>query len=60
MAAPTLPGLGRAQVKSALTGEATEVTLTHVGWERLADADAQRRGYDTGWDVVLGADRDAS
>ena len=34
---------------------ATRVELEHRGWERVAEAAAEKRGnYDTGWDVVLG------
>jgi len=33
----------------------TTVELTHSGWERWADGDAQARGYSGGWDVVLAA-----
>lgn len=33
----------------------TEVTLTHSGWEVwAAEAPDKRRGYDSGWDHVLG------
>lgn len=40
------------------TGEATEVTLVHGGWEKVSDPEGQRRSYETGWDTVLGAFRD--
>ncbi len=34
---------------------ATRVELEHRGWERVAEAAAEKRGnYDSGWDVVLG------
>lgn len=33
----------------------TIVELTHSGWERWADGDAQARGYSRGWDIVLAA-----
>ena len=39
---------------------ATRVELEHRGWERIAEAAAEKReNYDTGWEVVLGtyADR---
>ncbi len=33
----------------------TQVTLTHSGWQVWADeAPDKRKGYDTGWDYVLG------
>jgi uncharacterized protein YndB with AHSA1/START domain len=36
-------------------GDGTRVELEHRGWERVAEAGADKRGsYDTGWDVVLG------
>ena len=31
----------------------TIVELTHSGWERWADGEAQARGYNEGWDIVL-------
>lgn len=35
--------------------DGTRVELEHRGWERLAEAGAERRAsYDTGWDFVLG------
>jgi uncharacterized protein YndB with AHSA1/START domain len=34
---------------------ATAVALTHSGWERRADGAKARLGYDSGWEVVLGA-----
>jgi hypothetical protein len=34
---------------------ATVVELTHSGWERRADGATARRGYDSGWEPVLGA-----
>jgi uncharacterized protein YndB with AHSA1/START domain len=33
----------------------TLVELTHSGWERRSDGAEARGGYDSGWDVVLGA-----
>jgi uncharacterized protein YndB with AHSA1/START domain len=33
----------------------TLVELTHSGWERRADGAEARRGYDSGWEFVLGA-----
>ncbi|HUG42415.1 MAG TPA: SRPBCC domain-containing protein [Longimicrobiales bacterium] len=42
------------------TGDATEVTLVHGGWESLgAGAEAKRREYEEGWELVLGSYRDA-
>ncbi len=36
-------------------GTGTRVELEHRGWERLAEAGAEKReSYDTGWDFVLG------
>jgi uncharacterized protein YndB with AHSA1/START domain len=36
-------------------GHGTRVELEHRGWERLAEAGAEKRAnYDTGWDFVLG------
>jgi uncharacterized protein YndB with AHSA1/START domain len=34
---------------------ATVVELRHSGWERRADGATARRGYDSGWEAVLGA-----
>jgi uncharacterized protein YndB with AHSA1/START domain/uncharacterized protein YciI len=34
-------------------GDGTLVTLTHSGWERLADPEAARADYDRGWPLVL-------
>jgi uncharacterized protein YndB with AHSA1/START domain len=33
----------------------TVVELTHSGWERRSDGAAARLGYDSGWEVVVGA-----
>lgn len=41
-------------VSFAGTGAGTRVELTHTGWEARPDSVASRRGYDSGWDVVLG------
>jgi uncharacterized protein YndB with AHSA1/START domain len=35
----------------------TIVELTHSGWNRRSDGAAARRGYDSGWDIVLVAYR---
>jgi len=42
------------RVDFAPTADGTTVTLVHSGWERLAEADAMRSNYDTGWAYVLG------
>ena len=34
-------------------GDGTVVTLTHTGWERLAEPEAARAEYDRGWPLVL-------
>jgi uncharacterized protein YndB with AHSA1/START domain len=33
----------------------TVVELTHSGWDRRPDGAAARLGYDSGWDIVMGA-----
>jgi uncharacterized protein YndB with AHSA1/START domain len=38
---------------SPADGGGTVVGLTHSGWERWADGEAQAAGYDEGWDLVL-------
>ena len=35
--------------------ERTVVELTHSGWQRRSDGAQARLGYDSGWEVVLGA-----
>ena len=35
--------------------ERTVVELTHSGWERRSDGATARLGYDSGWEIVLGA-----
>ena len=40
-------------VHFAPDGDGTIVTLTHSGWERLAEPDAARKEYDRGWPHVL-------
>jgi uncharacterized protein YndB with AHSA1/START domain len=44
----------RVEVTFAAEGEGTLVTLVHSGWADRADGAKARKGYDTGWDVVLG------
>lgn len=35
-------------------GDETEVKLVHSGWEKLgAEAEANRQGYDNGWELVF-------
>ena len=34
-------------------GDGTVVTLTHTGWERLADPEAAREEYNSGWPRVI-------
>jgi hypothetical protein len=34
---------------------ATLVALAHSGWDRRADGASARTGYDSGWEIVLGA-----
>lgn len=38
-----------------LGAAATLVALTHSGWDRRADGASARTGYDSGWEIVLGA-----
>ena len=40
-------------VDFAVDGDGTLVTLTHTGWERLAEPEAARAEYDGGWPLVL-------
>ncbi len=40
-------------VDFAPAGDGTLVTLTHTGWERLAEPAAARAEYDRGWPLVL-------
>ncbi len=43
------------EVRFTSEGEGTRVDVTHRGWERLGGGAAgARRGYDSGWDEVLG------
>jgi uncharacterized protein YndB with AHSA1/START domain len=43
------------EVRFLPEGDGTRVELEHRGWERLAEAGAEKRAnYDTGWDAVLG------
>jgi uncharacterized protein YndB with AHSA1/START domain len=43
------------EVRFEPAGEATQVTLTHTGFERLgSDARAARRAYPLGWTYVMG------
>ena len=42
------------EVSFTASGDGTEVTLTHTGWERLGkDALETRKGYVSGWDLVF-------
>jgi uncharacterized protein YndB with AHSA1/START domain len=41
------------EVGFADEGSGVRVTLVHSGWAGRADGAQARRGYDTGWDVVL-------
>ena len=41
------------EVAFAPDGEGTLVTLTHSGWERLAEPEAARAEYNSGWPHVL-------
>jgi uncharacterized protein YciI len=40
-------------VEFAADGDGTVVTLTHTGWERLAEPEAARAEYDRGWPHVI-------
>jgi len=54
---PGLPSSHATQVEVTFrqTGEGTEVTLVHDGWEaRGADWETMRDSYESGWDHVLG------
>jgi uncharacterized protein YndB with AHSA1/START domain len=43
------------EVRFIAEGDGTRVELEHRGWERLGDEAAEsQRGYDSGWDHVLG------
>jgi uncharacterized protein YndB with AHSA1/START domain len=43
------------EVRFLSAEDGTRVELEHRGWERLAEAGAEKRAnYDTGWDFVLG------
>ena len=47
--------LTEVEVRFSPEDDGTKVELEHRGWERVAEAGAEKRGsYDTGWDVVLG------
>lgn len=43
------------EVSFAATGDTTELTLVHAGWESVSQGSVRREGYDTGWDGVLAA-----
>ncbi len=43
----------RVEVTFAEQDAGTLVTLVHSGWEARPDAERARRGYTSGWDVVL-------
>jgi hypothetical protein len=43
------------EVKFVSESSGTRVTLTHRGWERCSpEIQAERSGYESGWDFVLG------
>ena len=43
------------EVRFTAVGDATRVDVEHRGWEALGEAaPVQRRGYDSGWEEVLG------
>ena len=43
------------ELRFDVVAEGTVVTLTHSGWQDLGrQADSTRKGYDGGWDYVLG------
>jgi hypothetical protein len=44
----------RVEVRFREVADGTEVELTHDGWQSRDDGKAARRGYDSGWDLVLG------
>jgi uncharacterized protein YndB with AHSA1/START domain len=55
---PGQPGAQAGDVEVRFTPDGaggTEVVLTHSGWDRRSDGAAARGGYDSGWEVVLGA-----
>ena len=45
---------GQVTVTFTTSGDGTEVTLVHSGWEHRGDGGRARLSYDTGWDYVLG------
>ena len=50
---------GQVEVTFLSTGESTEVTLVHGGWDSSPEDTERRALYDVGWDDVLGAFRDS-
>ena len=50
---------GEVDVTFLSTGESTEVTLVHGGWDASDEDRERRRLYETGWDQVLGAYRES-
>ena len=42
------------EIRFAAVASGTEVVLTHSGWEALGEkAEAERNGYDNGWETVF-------
>lgn len=45
---------GHVTVTFTPVDDGTELQLVHSGWDKRADGERLRTGYDTGWDYVLG------
>ena len=52
--APSWDGATQVQVRFLADGSGTRVELEHGGWEKDAKIGDSRKGYDGGWDRMLG------
>ena len=52
--APSWDGTTQVEVRFLADGNGTRVELEHSGWEHDAKMRDSRKGYDGGWDVMLG------
>ena len=52
--APSWDGTTQVKVRFLADGNGTRVELEHSGWEHDAKMRDSRKGYDGGWDVMLG------